>query len=74
MKKILLSLAFVATVACFASCAKNCTCTVYVDGLSTEEEFSLDELNEKYNLDLKKCSDMNTVEEVMGVTMGTSCK
>ena len=40
---------------------------------STNGHFSLDELNEKYNLDIKKCSDMNNVVEVAGVKMGTDC-
>ena len=73
MKKVLLALAVVATVACFSSCNKKCNCKVYVNGISSEQELSIDELNEKYNLDIKKCSDMNNVVEVGGVKMGTDC-
>lgn len=73
MKKVLLALAVVATVACFSSCNKKCTCLVYAAGVSTEEEFTLDELNDQFNTDYKKCSDLNTVVEVMGVKAGTDC-
>lgn len=73
MKKVFLALALVATVACFSSCNKKCNCLVYVAGVSTEEEFTLDELNEKFNTDYKKCSDLNNVVEVMGVKAGTDC-
>jgi len=73
MKKIVLALAVIATVACFSSCNKKCNCKVFAGGTYTETEFSLDELNEKYNLDIKKCSDMNNVAEIGGVKMGTDC-
>ena len=72
MKKVILAIAVIATVACFSSCNKKCNCKVYVNGISSEQELSIDELNEKYNLDLKKCSDMNNVIEVAGVKMGTN--
>lgn len=73
MKKILLSLAVIATVACFSSCNKKCNCMYYVNGTSTEQEYSLDELNEKYGLDIKKCSDMNNVVEIGGFKAGVDC-
>ena len=73
MKKILLTLAVLATVVCFSSCNKKCNCLVYVAGISTEEEFTLDELNEKFNTNYKKCSDLNTVVEVLGAKAGTDC-
>ena len=58
MKKVLLALAVVATVACFSSCNKKCTCKTGIGTTTVEEEFDLDELNDKYNTDFKKCSDM----------------
>ena len=73
MKKIVLALAVIATVACFSSCNKKCNCVYYANNTSTEVEYSIDELNEKYNLDIKKCSDMNNVAEIGGIKMGTDC-
>ncbi|MBP5190322.1 MAG: hypothetical protein J6031_05350 [Bacteroidales bacterium] len=73
MKKILLTLAVIATVACFSSCNKKCNCVYYANNTSTEVEYSIDELNEKYNLDIKKCSDMNNVIEIGGFKAGVDC-
>lgn len=66
-------MAVIATVACFSSCNKKCNCLVYAAGVSTGEKFTLDELNEKFNTDYKKCSDLSTVVEVLGVKAGTDC-
>lgn len=60
MKKVFLALAVIATVACMASCKKTCTCTTTVMGVSVEDEIDLDQMNEKYGVDVKKCSDMNS--------------
>ena len=73
MKKIVLALAVIATVACFSSCNKKCNCKVYAGGTSTEQEFTLDELNEQFNTDYKKCTDLNTVVEIAGIKAGTDC-
>ena len=73
MKKIFLAIAVIATVACLSSCNKKCNCLVYAAGVSTEQEFSLDELNEQAGTNYKKCSDLNTVVEVAGVKAGTDC-
>ncbi|MBQ9588241.1 MAG: hypothetical protein IJR26_10360 [Bacteroidales bacterium] len=61
MKKVILALAVVATVACFSSCNKKCNCKASVAGVSvsTEKEIELDEINDTYNTDYKKCSDVN---------------
>lgn len=72
MKKVLLSLAVVATVACFASCSKTCSCKAYVNGNVSEEwEVDLDDVNDD---NVKKCSDLNTVIELGGLKAGTECK
>lgn len=44
MKKVVLGLAAIATVACMASCNKVCTCKTYAAGIviSTEEDIELD--------------------------------
>lgn len=57
MKKVLLTLAVIATVACFSSCNKHCTCKTYAAGVvvSTEEDVELDK--DTY----KKCSEMNKI-------------
>ena len=73
MKKVFLALAVIATVACFSSCNKTCTCKTYVAGVATESEVSLDDLK-KDNENIKKCSDVNTVVEVMGVQAGMVCE
>ncbi len=59
MKKILLTLAVVATVACFSSCSKKCNCK-FSDG--RELEYDLDEMNEQfsnYGVTIDKCGDLN---------------
>ena len=74
MKKIVLAVALVAMVGCFASCKKTCTCTTFVGGIaSTTNEVELSELQEN-NSNIKKCSDANTVVEVAGVKAGMECK
>jgi hypothetical protein len=57
MKKIVLAIAAVAVVACFASCNKKCTCKTYAAGVvvETTEDVELDK--DTY----KKCSDMNNI-------------
>ncbi len=57
MKKIVLTLAVIATVACFSSCNKHCTCKVYSAGVvvETKEDVELDK--DTY----KKCSDLNEI-------------
>jgi len=57
MKKVVLALAAIATVAMFASCNKHCTCKTYAAGVvvSTEEDVELDK--DTY----KSCSDMNAI-------------
>ena len=69
MKKLLLALAVVATVACFSSCNKKCTCKTYALGVvvSTQDEVELDK--DSY----KKCSDMNTVVTTDNKKNGIEC-
>lgn len=57
MKKVLLSLAAVAMVACFASCKKTCDCKI----LTVSYEYTLEELQEAYGDEVKSCSDVATV-------------
>ena len=64
MKKIILALAVIATVACFSSCNKHCTCKVYAAGVvvETREDVELDK--DTY----KKCSDKNQIDMTLGKT------
>ena len=73
MKKVLLALSVIATVACFSSCTKKCDCKVFVAGVSTENEYTIDELNKSFGTDYKKCKDFNNVVEIAGVKAGTDC-
>ena len=67
MKKIVLALAAIASIAIMSSCEKKCSCDVTVLGVTTNYEYSRQELEDKYNVTVKKCSDMNT--EVLGQTI-----
>ncbi|MBP5326821.1 MAG: hypothetical protein J6Y98_02770 [Bacteroidales bacterium] len=58
MKKIVLALAVIATVACFSSCSKKCTCKMPTG----EVTYDLDEMNEQfkqYGVQIDKCTDLN---------------
>lgn len=70
MKKVVLALAVIATVACFSSCNKTCTCKTYAAGVVMKTvEGDLDK--DTY----KKCSDMNTVADIAGVgKTGIECE
>ena len=70
MKKIVLALAVIATVACFSSCNKKCTCKTYLMGVvqSTTEDVELDK--DSY----KKCSDMNSITTIDGKKNGLECQ
>lgn len=59
MKKIVLALAAIASIAIMSSCEKKCSCDVTVLGVTTNYEYSRQELEDKYNVTIKKCSDMN---------------
>lgn len=71
MKKIVLALAVIATVACVSSCTKMCTCRTYVLGNVQESLTKEVELDTEH---FKKCSDMNTVVTVAGIKNGTECE
>lgn len=57
MKKVFLSLAAIAVVACMASCNKVCTCKTYAAGVvvSTEEDIELDK--DSY----KSCEELSAI-------------
>lgn len=57
MKKVFLSLAAIAVVACMASCNKVCTCKTYAAGVvvSTEEDIELDK--DSY----KNCEELSAI-------------
>ena len=57
MKKVMLSLAALAMVVCFASCKKTCNCTTY--GVSYE--YTLEELQQAYGDNVKSCADVAEV-------------
>lgn len=70
MKKVFLTLAVMATVACFSSCSKNCTCTKWLNGEKKgTEEFSKEKLKEG-----QKCSDYSTVIEINDKKTGLECR
>ena len=59
MKKVLLALAVIATVACMSSCTKKCTCKLIT---GAEAEYELDDLKTTYayaGITIEKCSDVN---------------
>ena len=69
MKKIVLALAVIATVACFSSCNKKCTCKTYVAGVvtATDEDIEIDKD--------KKCKDYTAIiteDPKTGVECSTS--
>ena len=64
-------------VAAMSSCKKTCDCTTYIAGdEGTTYEYTITQLNDLFpNIDVKKCADVNTVEdlEIVGKN-GTVCK
>ena len=66
MKKVVLTLAALATVACFTSCKKTCNCKTYAVGKVVNEE--------EVELKGDKCSDMNTVVAMGEVKTGLECE
>lgn len=70
MKKVVLALAVIATVACFSSCSKNCSCKVWLNGnVQSTYEVSKDKLPEG-----KKCKDLSTVVEINNKKTGNECR
>ena len=67
MKKVFLTLAAIAVVACLSSCKKTCNCTTYAAG----EVVQTSEVNPPSS---GKCSDMNTVVEILGSKTGLECR
>jgi len=59
MKKIVLALAAIASIAIMTSCEKKCSCDVTVAGVTSNFEYSRQELEDKYNVTIEKCSDMD---------------
>lgn len=57
MKKVVLALAAIAVVACFTftSCKKKCKCNI----AGIEVEYDIDELNQKYNANIEKCTELS---------------
>lgn len=77
MKKVFLALAAIAMVAAMSSCKKTCDCTTYIAGdEGTTYEYTIAQLQDLFpEIDVKKCTDVKTVEdlEIVGKT-GTDCK
>jgi hypothetical protein len=77
MKKVFLALAAIAMVAAMSSCKKVCDCTTYLAGdEGTTYEYTVSQLQTLFpEIDVKKCSDVSTVEdtELLGKN-GTVCK
>lgn len=76
MKKVVLALAVVAMVGCFASCKKTCSCTTYVAGVAQNPvEVNLDDMEATFKVKVDKCSDMNSIVELPVVGKnGVVCK
>ncbi|MBP5710744.1 MAG: hypothetical protein J6W84_07195 [Bacteroidales bacterium] len=75
MKKVLVIAVCVALVGTFASCNKKCTCKTYPGEVTAT--MSLKEVQDTYakvGIDIKKCSDMNTVVEANGTKTGVECR
>ncbi len=70
MKKVLLAIAVVATVVCFSSCKKTCTCTTYTAGaVVTTSEVNLS------NYDgVKKCSELPLNNYSNAIKTGIKCE
>ena len=71
MKKVLAFAAALVLVVAFTSCDKKCTCTTKVGGIESTTTFNLDELNEKYKTDYKKCSEFDVKTDDQNYT---TCK
>lgn len=65
MKKVILTLAVVAFVACLASCKKTCTCTTTTNGVE-EMVVEMEAIG--------GCADMNTSMTVGDMTTTTTCE
>lgn len=68
MKKFLIiSIVALATVALFASCAKECTCSKWTDGKNTDTDpivYTQDEIN---SLNAKNCTGLNDYYDALGL-------
>ena len=75
MKKVILSLAVIATMGCFASCKKTCDCTTYLLGSEINTySATLETLQEVYP-NATKCSDITPVtSDLLGGKNGDECK
>ena len=69
MKKVVLTLAVMATVACFASCKKTCNCKTYDATGKVVNEQEVDLADGK-----DKCADMTTAVSVGEVKVGLVCE
>ena len=68
MKKVVLTLAVIASVACFTYCKKTCTCKTYVMGeVKSEEEVDLADGKDK-------CADMTVDQSLGDVKIGVFCE
>ncbi|MCF0206122.1 MAG: hypothetical protein HUK15_01720 [Bacteroidales bacterium] len=69
MKKLLVVLVAAAALFAFSSCDKTCNCKTYVNGsVVVENEVELDKDSQT------KCSDLNTVAEILGQKNGIECR
>lgn len=68
MKKVFLSLAAIALVACLSSCKKTCNCTTYSGGQTVQTQ----------EVDMPssgKCADMTNMQDISGIgKTGIECK
>ncbi|MBP5536200.1 MAG: hypothetical protein J6X62_05340 [Bacteroidales bacterium] len=71
MKKVILTLAVIAAVACMSSCNKKCTCTTKVNG---EVQSTIEDIDITKNDNISKCKDMNSSVTILGQTTETKCK
>ena len=70
MKKVVLTLATFAVVACLASCSKKCNCTQTLNG----NEVLTWTVDIGGDSDVKKCRDLNSTTTALNQTTETKCK
>ena len=71
MKKVFLALAVIATVACFSSCNKTCSCTTYALGQQIGNPVEVDLSNYE---GVKNCSDLPQHNYSNATETGIKCQ
>ena len=67
MKKYLILLLFVASAMVFASCSKECTCSMWTGGKNTDTNPRVYTQEEISNLSISKCTDLDDYYDGIGL-------